>query len=84
MVLKNSLLKLKGKCVGALVFLITLLLTFTAYADDPPDEPGDGDCGTSPDDPCQLPLDTWIYILVILALIYTVYHLHKKQKAFSV
>ena len=43
-------------------------------------------CGgdVDPDDtttPCQVPLDTWVYILVIAAVIFGVYHLYKKQKS---
>ena len=46
-----------------------------------PDNPGvpiDED-----DPPCQVPLDTWVYVLVIAAVIFGAYHLYKKQKAFS-
>jgi hypothetical protein len=38
---------------------------------------GDPDITTTP---CEVPLDTWVYILVIAAVIFGVYHLYKKQK----
>ncbi|MEO7214775.1 hypothetical protein [Mucilaginibacter sp.] len=39
--------------------------------------------GSDQDDDCPVPLDTWVYVLVIIALVYTGYTLHKKQKSLS-
>ncbi|WP_133300212.1 PID-CTERM protein-sorting domain-containing protein [Mucilaginibacter terrenus] len=60
-------------------FIIANALSLAAFAQ--PVDPGDGDCGTSPDDACQVPLDTWVIVLVAAGLIYGIYHLNKKQKA---
>lgn len=46
-------------------------------------------CPGDPDDPdyspygCYLPLDTWVYVLVIAAVIFGAYKLHQKQKALT-
>ena len=46
-------------------------------------------CPGGPDDPgwtedgCHLPLDNWVYILVIAAVIFGAYKLHQKQKALT-
>jgi hypothetical protein len=38
------------------------------------------DCDNpDPFDPC--PLDTWVIVLVLIALAFTVFHLRKKQKS---
>jgi hypothetical protein len=70
------------------LFILTLILSVsTAFAqagDDPIPCPGD------PDDPgyseygCYLPLDTWVYVLVVAAVIFGAYKLHQKQKAVTV
>ncbi|MES2268153.1 MAG: hypothetical protein V4520_15440 [Bacteroidota bacterium] len=39
-------------------------------------------CGGADDDePC--PLDTWVYVLVLIAVIYGAYKMHQKQKSIS-
>lgn len=44
-------------------------------------------CSGDPDDDgydpngCPTPLDTWIYVIVILALVYGYYHLKKQNKS---
>ena len=45
---------------------------------------GDLPCGG--DDPLNsdCPLDTWVIVLVIIALTFTVFHLRKKQKSLQV
>jgi hypothetical protein len=66
-----------------LIFVLTFLISIaTVFAD-----PGDGvPCSGEPDDPgydpngCNLPLDTWVCILVFAALIVGVYRLHQKHK----
>jgi hypothetical protein len=71
----------------SLIFILTFLASIvTAFAD-----PGDGvPCSGEIDDPgydpngCNLPLDTWVYILVFAAVIYGAYRLYQKQKALAV
>jgi hypothetical protein len=66
-----------------LVILNFMLIISTAFAQtgDPVPCPGD------PDDPgydpigCYLPLDTWVYVLVIAAVIFGAYKLHQKTKS---
>jgi hypothetical protein len=81
MIVKKDLSGLKRKCVVVCVFLVMMFLTFAARAQ--PGDPGDDDCGTSPDDECYVPLDTWVFVLVAIAFIYGMYYLHKKQKSLS-
>lgn len=59
-------------------FMLTVVSSFA----DPGDPPCDDQEGGP--DSCPLPLDTWIYILVIAAVIYGAYRMYKKQKAFVV
>ena len=61
-----------------LVLLTTVSMPSIAFAQD--ETPGDG---CDPYDGCYVPLDTWVFVLVAIAFIYAVYHLHKKQKSFS-
>ena len=67
------------------VFFFMVFNTLTVFAD--PTNPCD-DPTVDPDDlpagACQLPLDTWVYALVIAAVIYGAYRMHQKQKAFVV
>jgi hypothetical protein len=71
-----------------LIVIFTFLLSVsTAFAQTPgegvpcPGEPDDGGYdGTG----CNLPLDTWVYVLVIAAIIFGAYKLHQKQKALTV
>lgn len=80
---RGTLNKLKDKLITALVLMFLTLATFTVQG-QPPD-PTEGDCnipaGGGADEPC--PLDTWVYVLVIAAIIYGVYKLQKKQQALS-
>ena len=46
---------------------------------------GEVPCSGDPDDPtydadCPLPLDNWVVVLVIAALIFATLYLHRKQK----
>ncbi|MCQ6958254.1 hypothetical protein [Mucilaginibacter aquariorum] len=66
--------------------LFFILSTVTAFASDPDPNP----CSDDPSNPdynpngCYLPLDTWVYVLVIAAVIFGAYKLHQKQKALTV
>jgi hypothetical protein len=58
---------------------VFLLNTVTVMAD-----PGGSDpLPCDPDDP-NCPLDTWVIVLVAVALVTAVVHLHRKQKALQV
>jgi len=57
---------------GALLLLI--LNSAVLYA-----QPGVPCGGTDPDATC--PLDTWVIVLAIIAVIFAAYHLHRKQKS---
>lgn len=68
-----------SKRYKVLLILIGFVFNFiSAFAQVP--------CSGDPDDPgydpncVDTPLDTWIYVIVVLALVYGYYHL-KKQKA---
>lgn len=39
-----------------------------------------GPCGLNDDDNTDCPLDTWVVVLAIIAVIFTAIHLHKKKK----
>jgi hypothetical protein len=56
------------------------------YAQIGVDNPNPCGGGVDPDDqvPCEVPLDTWVYILIVTAAIYGFYQLCKKQKSLSV
>jgi hypothetical protein len=47
-------------------------------------------CPGDPEDPgydpnaCHLPLDTWVFVLVVAAIIYGAYRMYKKQKALTI
>ena len=60
------------------LFMLCTLMTFAQPTG--PGGPGQGDCGDTtvgPDEPC--PLDTWVIVLAIIALIFAAIHLYKKQ-----
>jgi hypothetical protein len=65
---KNKYKFLLGVC-------LYLLLTTNCFAD--PDPLCDGNDGG----PDGCPLDTWVIVLVIIAVIFTTLHLHRKQKS---
>ncbi|TWR27375.1 hypothetical protein FPZ43_12895 [Mucilaginibacter pallidiroseus] len=60
----------------------TLLLNLCAFAQDCEDGPGlpgaDPDAG-----PCEIPLDTWVIVLVIVAVIFAAYRLNQKQRSLT-
>ena len=70
-----------------LVILMFMLSISTAFAQTVTDPevpcPGDADDPGYDPNACHLPLDTWVYFLVIIAVIYGGYKLHQKQKAFA-
>nr|WP_294943986.1 hypothetical protein [uncultured Mucilaginibacter sp.] len=72
---KNKV-RLFFRSVLALMLMLSIPC-ITLAQDDPP---GDG---CDPYDGCSVPLDTWVFVLVAIAFIYGVYHLHKKQKSLS-
>ncbi|MFA6084903.1 hypothetical protein [Mucilaginibacter sp.] len=47
-------------------------------------DPNDPGIPIDPEDPpCYVPLDNWLHVLVIVAIIFGAYHLYKKHKALS-
>jgi hypothetical protein len=56
-----------------------LLITTNCFAD--PGDPGDPLCGGIDGGPDNCPLDTWVIGLVVIAVIFTAVHLHRKQKS---
>ncbi|RWY47873.1 hypothetical protein [Mucilaginibacter gilvus] len=65
--------------VLALVMYSNIVL---AQCDEVPNPGNPDDPGYDPNG-CPVPLDTWVFILVAIGLVYTVYILHKKQKSLS-
>jgi hypothetical protein len=70
------------------LLLLMLLINLSAFSQDCDGGPGlPGDDPDAPTNGCDVdvpvPLDTWVYILVIGAVIYGTYHLYRKQKALS-
>jgi hypothetical protein len=64
------------------IFILTFILSVnTAFAIDPTPCTGDPDDPNFDPNACNLPLDTWVYILVIAAVIFGAYKLYQKQKA---
>ncbi len=64
------------------IFFSTLLLLMinivALYAQS--ESPIDGPCGLNDDDNQNCPLDTWVVVLAIIAVIFAAIHLHKKKK----
>ena len=69
----------KSKYKFLLGVCVYLLVATNCFAD--PGDPGDGFCDGVNGGPDGCPLDTWVIALVIIALIFTVLHLRKKQKS---
>ncbi|PLW90995.1 hypothetical protein [Mucilaginibacter sp.] len=70
------------KCSRKSLFLLItvfFLNIVTAFADDPTPCTGDPDDQNYDPNACNLPLDTWVYILVAVALCYGAYKLYKKH-----
>ncbi|MFD0793509.1 hypothetical protein ACFQZX_07755 [Mucilaginibacter litoreus] len=64
-----------------LFLIIFILNAAVVLADDPPFEnPCEGHDIDDPT-PCELPLDTWVYVLVFAAIIFGAYKLYQKNKA---
>lgn len=55
--------------------LLILLPTLTFAQGDPPAD------GCDPYDGCNVPLDTWVMLLALVAVAYGAYRLHSKQRA---
>jgi hypothetical protein len=64
------------------IFILTFILSVSTVAVN-----AQVVCSGDPDDPgfdpngCNLPLDTWVAVLVIAAVIFGAYKLYQKQKA---
>ncbi|WP_183560210.1 hypothetical protein [Mucilaginibacter sp. SP1R1] len=61
------------------VCLCLLITATTCFA--VPGNPGDGLCDGEDGGPDGCPLDTWVIALVIIAFIFTILHLRRKQKS---
>ena len=63
------------------LFLFNIALSYAQTGIDP------NPCGgvVDPDEqvPCEVPLDTWMFFLVIAAVIFGTYQLYKRQKPIS-
>ena len=62
------------------VLALTLMLSMPCITLAQEDTPGDG---CDPYVGCEVPLDTWVFALAIIAVVYAAYRLNKKQKALS-
>jgi len=62
------------KLVLLTAFLILINLSSFAQLENPCGGTGD------PDDPTTCPLDSWVLILAITALIFTAFHLYRRQQ----
>lgn len=66
----------RGKKFALTTFILTLTATLKLYA-----QGSAGECGDFADPEVGCPLDSWIYIFVLAALILVSIHLYRKQKA---
>jgi hypothetical protein len=69
-----SIIISKWKPVLAIV-IINLLTVSASFAD-----PGDGLCDGNDGGPDGCPLDTWVWVLMVLAMLFTIRHLARKNK----
>lgn len=62
-----------------------IMNTAAAFAecDEVPNTGGPDDPGYDPNG-CMIPLDTWVFALVAIGLLYAMYYLHKNKEALSV
>lgn len=65
------------KLSNKLILLACSVINFSLYAEDPP-PPGGGDTGT-PGVPAS-PIDLYLYVLVIAAIILTFYYMRKSKR----
>lgn len=65
------------------IFFLFLLISLNAVSQCTGDPSDPGTPIDVDDPPCSVPLDNWVIVLVIIALVYAGYQLHRKQKAFS-
>lgn len=68
-----AMIKSKWKYVLAII-AINLLAVSGSFAD-----PGDGLCDGNDGGPDGCPLDTWVWILILVAMLFTVRHLGRKN-----
>jgi phosphatidylglycerophosphate synthase len=64
----------KWKTILAII-IINLLTVSWSFAD-----PGDGLCDGNDGGPDGCPLDTWVWVLIFVAALFTVRHLSRKNK----
>lgn len=64
----------KWKTILAII-IINLLMVSWSFAD-----PGDGLCDGNDGGPDGCPLDTWVWLLILVAILFTVRHLGWKNK----
>jgi hypothetical protein len=64
----------KWKTILAIT-IINLLMVSSSFAD-----PGDGLCDGNDGGPDGCPLDTWVWVLILVAVFFTVRHLGWKNK----
>jgi hypothetical protein len=80
-IVKKVIMRIKSLLIVLFLVAFNVLTAFadpTNPCDDPTIDPDD-----LPPGACDLPLDTWVYVLVIAAVIYGAYRMHQKQKAFT-
>lgn len=70
-----SMITSKWKTVLAII-IINLLAVSLSFAD-----PGDGLCDGNDGGPDGCPLDTWVWILILVALFFTVRHLRLNNQS---
>lgn len=70
-----AMIKSKWKTILAII-IINLLTVSWSFAD-----PGDGLCDGNDGGPDGCPLDTWVWILILVALFFTVRHLRLNKHA---
>lgn len=71
----------KLKRSAALLFILNILMVTAALADPGDGTPCSGDIDDPGYNPNGCPLDTYVWILVIAAVIFGAIYLHRQQKA---
>jgi hypothetical protein len=71
---------LKSKVVYTIISVVVLSsIQLSAFA-----EGGGNGCDPFNPQDCPAPLDTYVYIIAIIAIIYTFHHLQKQKKSLAV